>query len=231
MIYLESKCFDEARASFRKALSELPAETHSAEDRIRITQLGNTLVAMTDGYEAWSRGDLRTAIKVFDGLCDDSAPQVTNVMLVHGLAELLLMEPDPELWSRLEPKLSIFSKQKFWRARRCLMLYGLNAENAPMRVAQMVSILDEDLSVKERLQNEIILAEILLRTNRLPEASILTKDIERDVGRKAIDTDLRLGYFVLCSAVADAEAKNGDHEAERRAQWLRSIVGDTYAHH
>jgi hypothetical protein len=144
LIYLESKCFDDARSSFRRALEELPAETHSVEDRIRITQLGNTLVAMTDGYEAWNRGDLRAAIRVFDRLCDDSAPLVTNVMLVHGMAELLLMDPDPDLWSRLEPKLRIFAEQKFWRARRCLMLYGLNAENAPTRIAQMTSVLDQD---------------------------------------------------------------------------------------
>ena len=231
LIYLDSRCFDEARSSFRKALEELPVESNTAEDQIRIARLGNTLIAMTHGYEAWNRGDLRAAINIFDGLCDDSAPQATNIMLIHGLGELLLMEPDPELWSRLEPKLRIFERKKFWRAHRCLMLYGLNAENAPTRIAQMESALNEDLSVKERLQNEIILAEIFLRTNRLPEASILTKNIENDVGMKAIDTDLRLGYIVLCSAIADAEAKDGDREAVARAQWLRSIVGDTYAHH
>jgi hypothetical protein len=71
-------------------------------------------------------------------------------------------------------------KNNFWRAHRCLLEYGLNPGNTSTRISSIEAILSSDVNVQTRLQNEIILAEILLRSDRLAEASVMTKDIERD---------------------------------------------------
>jgi hypothetical protein len=230
VVYMDARCFDQARSYFHQALEELPAEGLS-DGQVRQQALANSLLHLTDGYDAWGRGDLGAAKKIFDANSDESGPLVVNTRAIYALGELLLAEPDPELWEHLEPKLRIFEKNNFWRAHRCLLEYGLNPGNTVTRISSIEAILSSDVNVQTRLQNEIILAEILLRSDRLAEASVMTKDIERDVGRKAIDIDLRLGYLALCLAIAEKQSKNGDPEAAARAQWLRAGVGGTHANH
>jgi hypothetical protein len=228
LIYMDARCFDQARSYFRQALNELPSESLS-DSQLRLQTLANSLIQLTNGYEAWARGDLGEAEKIFDGASDESGPLIVNQRSIYALSELLLGEPDPELWKHLEPKLRIFEKNNFWRAHRCLLEYGLNPGNAPSRISSIETTLSGDVNVQTRLQNEIILAEILLQSGRVAEASVLTKDIERDVGRKAIDIDLRLGYLALCLALAEEQSKHGDQEAAARAHWLRSEMGGIYA--
>ena len=116
-----------------------------------------------------------------------------------------------------------------WIARRYRSLYGFASANAPARIALVEAILRKDLSSRERLENQVLLATLLRKDGRLTEAHLLTADIENQIGDEAVSPDLRAAYVRECAAIASEEARQGDLEATARYQRYLIALGEMYA--
>ena len=226
LAYLELKCWPEARASFAAALAN--ANTQPGDDGLNRVAWAEALLDLTSGYEAWSSGDLNLAKAIFLRRSDEVNPSDVSSLANFALAELLLQSPDDAVWSKLELNLQILDGRGFWQARRYLLIYGLTASNCEERLNMLEKRLEGPSTVQDRLANQILLADILRRSNRVAEAALLVHDIERDVGRKAISPDLRAQYLRTCAAIASQQSRTGDQDAQKRYSIFASAFGALY---
>lgn len=227
LVYLDAGCLAEARHAFEQ--SRLDAKD-TAEFSLPAQQnLAEYLLELTDGYEALRSGNLAKAKEILVESSDEARPNDVNVRAVFALAELLLQNPDPVVWKNLEPKLAIFDESGLWKARRYRMMYGLTPANADERIAFLQSRLDADLPVAARLEDETILAEVLAGVGRFAEAELLTRDIEADVGQKAVAVDLRAQYVQVCTTLAKHQVESGDLRAQPRLEKYQSALREIYA--
>jgi hypothetical protein len=230
LAYLDIRCLDEARAAFQQEI--LDAANLAPEMRESQRGMGQFLLDLTQAFVDWRNGDLNSARVSFLRLSDEAMPRVVNTRAIFALAELLLQAPDDSSWAKLDPKLKeLDENRKFWTARRYRLLYGFAQENAPARIAELEKILSQDLSTRERLENQVLLATLLRKAGRLMEARLLTAEIEDDVGNGAISPDLRAAYVRECAAIASEQARNGDTEAAARYQVYLHALGEMYDPH
>ena len=227
LVYLEVGCFSEARALFEQSKNEALDETDISRDAQQAW--AEYLIDLTQGYEAWKGGNIALAKTIFSRNADMARPQDVNTRAVFALAELLMQNPDPRAWKDLAPSLSYFVEHKFWQAKRYEMVYGFTSANAAARIASLERSLDQNLPVQQRLEDEIILEELLELAGRLTEAELLTHDIEKAVGTQAISPDLRAQYVRVRSAIEKKRADSGDPLAQSRYQKYQSALGEMYA--
>jgi hypothetical protein len=224
--YLEIKCLAEARSSFESATTN--ADTENGEVKENLKALAQKFWDLTSAYEALNAGRIPEAKTLLLRSSDEALPPEISVQAGFALAELLVQSPDESLWAALEPNLKRLDEAGLWQARRYRLIYGLNAQNATDRIARLTGILANDTPVQTRLEDEIILAELLRLAGRTSDAELLAKNIEGEVGRKAISPDLRVQYIRVCAGIASVEARNGDRAAQVRYQIYLSAMGSMY---
>jgi len=230
LAYLDIHCTEEARAAFQQELDEA---SHVAPDQQAYqTNLAKILLDLTTAVADWHNGNLKDAKDLFTRLSDPGLPAFVNSRAIFALAELLTQSPDSSTWAQLEPKLKILDEERgLWIARRYRLMYGLTTDNNQTRIGLVETMLRKDLSSRERLENQIILATLMRKAGRLMEARLLTADIESDVGAEAVSPDLRVAYVRECAAIASEEARHGDTEAAARYQRYLLALGEMYAPH
>lgn len=222
LTYLDLRCLDEARFAFQQALIDA--------DKLPVDQeIIRFLLELTDAFSKWHQGDLTAAKQVLFPLSDFSMPRMVNVRAAFALAELLSQAPDPAMWSSFEPRLRMLDERGMWMARRYRLLYGLNMANSNERITALEAKLQQDLSIQERLQDQVILATLLRKGGRLTEAYLLTANIERDIGLYAISPDLRAAYVTECAAIASEQSRAGNHDATVRYQKYNALRGEIFA--
>jgi hypothetical protein len=227
LVYLDAGCLAEARHAFEQSSVEA---VDTADFSLAAQQAWTQyLLELADGYEAWKTGNLVKAKEIFAKSSDEGMPHDVNQRAVFALAELLMQNPDPILWKDLEQKLIFFDEHGFWKARRYRMMYGLTPANAEERIRLLESKLAADLPVAERLEDETILAEVLAGANRLGEAELLTRDMEEDVGLKAVAVDLRAEYVRVCMSIAGRQVEFGNTRAQARLEKYQSALREMYA--
>lgn len=224
--YLEIKCLGEARSSFESASANADAETGEVKENLKA--LAQKFLDLTSAYEALNAGRVPEAKTLLLKSSDEALPPEISVQAGFALAELLMQSPDDSLWAALEPNLKRLDEAGLWQARRYRLIYGLSPQNATERIARLTGILATDTPVQTRLEDEIILAELLRLAGRTSDAELLAKEIEYEVGRKAISPDLRVQYIRVCAGIASVEARNGDHAAQARYQIYLSAMGNMY---
>jgi hypothetical protein len=225
-IYLALRCFDEARTSFETASAN--AENEKGDAKKNLKALAQKLLDLTSGYEALSAGRIAEAKTLLLKSSDEALPPEISVQASLSLAELLIQSPDEAVWSVLEPNLRRLDESGSWQARRYLLIYGLTAQNATERITWIADSLADDTPVQTRLEDEIILAELLRLAGRVREAQLLAANIEHDVGRKAISPDLRAQYIRVCAGITSVLARNGDETSRARYQVYLSALGQIY---
>jgi hypothetical protein len=230
LAYLDIRCLDEAQAAFEQEIAE---SANSAPDKRESQRaLGTLLLDLTKAFVDWKDGDLKTAKATFLRFSDEAMPTIVNTRAIFALSELLLQFPDPATWQKLEPKLKILDEQRnLWTARRYRLLYGITAENAPDRIEFLEKLLEQELSTRERIENQVILATLLRKAGRLTEARLLTAYIESSVGDEAIAPDLRATYVRECAAIASEQARQGDQQAAARYTAYLVALGEMYDPH
>ena len=227
LTYLELGCYPEARSSFAKALANADAETGEVKENL--TALANMFLDLTSAYEAWRAGSSSEAKSLFLRCSDESVPPEVSVQATFALAEMLLQSRDDATWNLVEPNLKRLDEAGFWQARRYRFLYGLNSDNSSQRIADLYQRLEEETPVQTRLENEVILAEVLRLVGRVSEAALLVTDMDREFGRKAISPDLRGQYVLVCAGIASVQARKGDLAAAARYNRYLAARGDMYA--
>jgi hypothetical protein len=224
--YLEIKCLAEARSSFESASAN--ADSEQGEVKENLKALARKFLDLTSSYEALNAGRIAEAKALLLKCSDEGIPPEISVQASFALAELLVQSPDDTLWPSLEPNMRRLDEAGLWQARRYRLIYGLTAQNATERIEQLTGALASDTPVQTRLEDEIILAELLRLAGRTSEAELFAKNIEFEVGHKAISPDLRVQYLRVCAGIASVEARNGDHAAQVRYQTYLSAMGNMY---
>jgi hypothetical protein len=225
-VYLEIKCLSEARSSFEIASAN--ADKEKGEVRENLKALAQKFLDLTSAYEALSAGHVSEAKALLVKCSDESLPPEISVQASYALAELLIQSPDDAVWSSLEPNLRRLDEIGLWQARRYRLVYGLTPQNADERISWLSGNLAAATPVQTRLEDEIILTEVLRLAGRVSEAELFSKDIEYEVGRKAISPDLRAQYIRVCAGIASVQARTGDPAAQVRYQLYLSALGRMY---
>lgn len=224
MAYLQFGCTNEARASFQQELREAPSR--QAHERSALTETVDILLSYTSGLEAYHKGDFAFAFKIFSAASQPNNPAFIQAAATTSYADLMMRHFDANRWEDLRGILIRRERDGDWKARFYLTFCGLDASNAIVRTEDLRNILATDLPTEARLADEIILAGLFAGSNRLLEADLLTKDIEVEVGTKALASDLRLYYLQLCLGIASRLAGAGNAEAASRVLMYQKALED-----
>jgi hypothetical protein len=190
--------------------------------------LAQKFLNLTSAYEALNAGHVSEAKSLLLKCSDEGLPPEISVQASFALAELLVQSPDDSVWASLEPDLRRLDATGLWQARRYRLIYGLTPQNADERIGWLSGSLAAATPVQTRLEDEIILAEVLRLAGRVSEAELFAKNIEFEVGRKAISPDLRAQYIRVCAGIASVQARTGDQAAQARYQLYLSALGRMY---
>jgi hypothetical protein len=228
LYYLDSRCYEEARASLERAARE-----PELRDKPKLQSWLKVMLEFTAARVGWNEGRLTEAKKTFNTLADEVYPADVNFRSVLALAELLSQYPDSAYWEQLRSRLHVLgdADHDIWRARHYLFTYGLNQSNASARIAELEQLLHSELPIRHRLENLFILGDVLRKSGRSTEALLLVTSMEDEMGKSAVDVELRAAYIRLCAALWDARARQGDPEAARLAQIYASALQQIYDPH
>jgi hypothetical protein len=227
LLYLDVGCLADARNAFEESKDR--AVDEPGFSRAAQQAWADYLLKLADGYEAWKKGDLSRAKSVFVESSDESVPQDANSRAIFALAEVLLQSPDAALWLDLEKKLAIFDERGFWQARRYRLVHGLTTASAPGKIEFLASRLKSDITIQERLEDQILLVEVLTASDHVSEAYLMTQNIERYVGSKIVSLELRVEYVRACITIAEKQVQSGNVQATERLTKYRAALGEMYA--
>ena len=227
LVYLDSGCLVEADMAFER----FKKESVDTDDltAAAATNWANYLLDLSSGYRALKEENLSEAITIFLRCSDEALPSDVYTRAIFALSEVLVQHPDSHVWEILEPRLKLLDDLGYWRARRFRAIYQLTPANGLPQIRSLESRLEARISIQERLEDEIILAEVLDRAGRQSEAALVTQNIERDVGEKAMSRELRIQYVWVCHLIASHQSRTGDADQSQRIQRYQSALSELYA--
>ena len=220
--YVNNGCPVQARKAFQQELAASKSlEGNTAQ--VYAAMIG-TLFDLTSAMDAWEARDYPTATKFFAETSSARMPQATQAVAIPLFSRFMLAHFDAASWPGLKSQLEFWDTENFVLARYYLTFVGLSPANAVSRIAELQELLQKNLPEEMRLDDEMILADLLLHVNRVPEADLLARSIEKDVGDEVWNNDIRLYYLDVCARIATVQAQSGNPQYAARAAAYTNAV-------
>lgn len=220
--FVNNGCPVQARKAFQQELMASKSLAGSAP-QVYAAMIG-TFFDLTSAMDAWEAGDYPTATTFFAKTSSAGMPQATQGAAIPLFSRFMLTHFDAATWPGLKSQLEFWDTENFVLARYYLTFIGLSPANGVSRIAELQALLQKNLPEEMRLDDEMILADLLLQVNRVPEADLLTHSIEKDVGDEVWNNDLRLYYLDVCARIATVQAQSGNPQYAARAAVYTNAV-------
>lgn len=228
-MYLDSGCFAEARPWFVKARESAPQEQGEREQALNAIDGSIEIIDAAAKFRAGRRND---AIADLKHTLQTYGLWAVTPRAAVALAELIVSDPDPQVWQAVEAPLRLMADEgwSFWRPKFLLVEHQINTAGAQAAIAGLTSDLAQEIPAQRRIMLQVLLAHTLIRVARIAEAAVLLTDIEDEVGKSSLDPDLRIFYLNLCTEVWRQRAQAGaDPSAPARLRAFQTALSEARA--
>lgn len=228
-IYLDSGCYTEARPWFVKARESVPQDP---DDREQALNAINGSVEIIDAAAKFRAGRRNDAIADLKRILQTYGLLAVTPRAAVALAELIVSDPDPQVWQAVEDTLRELADEgwSMWRPKFLLVEHEISRTGAPAAIASLTSDLAHEIPTQRRIMLQVLLAHVLARAARMAEAAVLLSNIEDDVGKSSLDVDLRVFYLNLCTEVWRQRVQTGaDPSAGARLRAFQNALNEARA--
>ena len=217
--YRNMSCYNQAQAAYAQMLKEAQALPDSDPMKSTIVMWSPYFQKVVIGLEALQRSDFAAGQANLAEVISTNGPDEMKMPAIMALGDSMVQHFDGKYLPALQSALATWNGG--WKTQYFTSIVGLNDTNATDRINGLVQLLGNDLPVEDQLAKNVILLDALSRAGRLAEADLFARSIERDVGRKAWNIDLRIYYMRVCYDLAIREGAAGwDDAASHAATYL-----------
>jgi tetratricopeptide (TPR) repeat protein len=200
-------CYSEAIEAFSDAEAKLQAVPEPTPIQKDVLGFARAARALAQALQKAERGDRSAAIaQIFRSVI----PGPESVVKREALLRLsTLLAPGAPEWAEIQDDLIILASRGDWKAQRALTDHLLTSGPPAVAVAQLEKRLRSTQEIETSLGLRILLADAYRRTGRLLEATILVAELDREVGEKVLDWELRLLYLKVGAELARGRSADG----------------------
>jgi len=209
ILYLEAGCLTNAVQFLQLSKQKMPKDWAPSFQSIIDDGL-----EIADIVKDLRNGALSRAQERFATLFDRSP--ITRRLAVNVLGEKLQLETNDKAWNRVQAMVLRCAAEvdgDFW-CKDVAIRHLIKTAGLAEAVKRLENMLRDPLSRSGEMHLQVLHADLLIKSRRLAEATLLLAQLDDDVQKRLLDGKATRLYYALCVQVWEQRARSSSSEAD-----------------